>query len=243
MSKLTSVIASFAALFPALVAQAQDFQTGAVSDGQERSAGVNDSTESLNTGRGGFLGIGGQKPLQRVKGIPLPTRQNRYAANSFSGQAGGSFDSAPLMQSRRTKPMSGELTTDFPARMIYLNGKNVSSVREQTLENVNVRIDAQGNVYISAPHYEVQESTHYRPLLPNEVPKVGKPSPSSDSPLMQGRHSKSAPSQRSVVPPVETEDADSVEQGPALKPAEPAKNQSKDSPAGSDAAKTPTKGI
>jgi hypothetical protein len=207
MSNLIRVILCAAAIFQLDSSYAQELQPAAFPDAQERSALPSDSTETINTGRGGFLGLGGQKPLQRVKGIPLPSRPQRYAANTAVGQGNAPFDSAPMATSRRSKTISGDLTTDFPARMIYLNGRNISSVRDQQLEGVNVRIDAHGNVYISAPHYEVQESTHYRPLLPNEVPRVSKPSVSNEAPLLPGRYSKSAPQQRPAVPPVESDDS------------------------------------
>ena len=42
-------------------------------------------------------------------------------------------------------------------RGIFLNGIDISSAKHQTLENVTIRIDGQGNIYIEAPHYEVNE--------------------------------------------------------------------------------------
>lgn len=232
------ILSLITSIFPLWTGHAQDFQPASASDAQERSALPSDSTEMINSGRGGFLGIGGQKPLQRVKGIPLPNRTQRYAANSAAGQGSSSYDSAPLMAPRRSKPISGELTTDFPARMIYLNGKNISSVRDQQLEGVTVRIDSKGNVHISAPHYEVQESSHYRPLLPTEVPRVSKPSVSNEAPLMPGRYSKSAAQPRQAVPPVESDDsvaepeaassgAGSAAPAPAPAPAEASKAPAK----------------
>lgn len=201
------------------IAFAQEAQTGSTIDGGDRTAQMNDSTEGINTGRGGLFGIGGQKPMRRVAGIPLPARQNKLAANGIPGQSNVYRDSAPTFPMRRSKQMVGDLTTDFPARMVYLNGKNISSVREQQLNGVNVRIDAQGNLYISAPQYEVQESSHYRPLLPNEVPKVGKPSVSSEAPLFPGRFSKAAPLEKSeasagAVPPISSEDGEAAEMAP-----------------------------
>ena len=38
---------------------------------------------------------------------------------------------------------------------VYLNGVDISGVRNQTFENATVRIDAQGNVHIDAPGYAV----------------------------------------------------------------------------------------
>lgn len=213
LKHIFSVIAAFGVLLPEAIS-AQDTQMGSTAEESPRGAQQSDSTESLNKGRGGFLGIGGQRPMNRVNGIPLPTRGNRMAANSQGGgyqPAGG--DSYPIAGGRRSKAPVGDLTTDFPARMIYLNGKNISSVRDQQLDGVSVRIDANGNVHISAPQYEVQESMHYRPLLPNDIPKVGKPRVDRDAPLLQGRYSKPASkasdSVSGAVPPIEAEDSES----------------------------------
>lgn len=213
LKHILSVIAAFGVLLPEVIV-AQDMQMGSTAEESPRSAQQSDSTESLNNGRGGFLGIGGQRPMNRVNGIPLPTRGTRMAANSQGGgYQASSGDSFPVAGGRRSKAPVGDLTTDFPARMIYLNGKNISSVRDQQLDGVSVRIDANGNVHISAPHYEVQESMHYRPLLPSDIPKVAKPRVGRDAPLLQGRYSKPASkpvdSVSGAVPPIEAEDPES----------------------------------
>ena len=65
-------------------------------------------------------------------------------------------------------------TTQFPTRLIFLNGRNISSLKDEVLENVTVRIDAQGNIQIDAPHYEVNEQSSYHPLLPSELPRYPK---------------------------------------------------------------------
>ena len=54
--------------------------------------------------------------------------------------------------------------TSSQARNLYLNGIDISSARHQNLENVQVKIDGQGNIYISAPHYQVNEENTYIPL-------------------------------------------------------------------------------
>lgn len=41
---------------------------------------------------------------------------------------------------------------------VYINGVLVTGVRDQELDNVTVRLDAQGNVRITAPHYRVQRT-------------------------------------------------------------------------------------
>ncbi len=41
------------------------------------------------------------------------------------------------------------------ARNIFLNGVNIDTVRNQDFDNVQVRVDQSGNIYISAPQYTV----------------------------------------------------------------------------------------
>lgn len=50
------------------------------------------------------------------------------------------------------------------ARSVFLNGTDVSSSRNQRLSNVAVTIDENGNVFIEAPHYRVNEESTYMPL-------------------------------------------------------------------------------
>lgn len=65
-------------------------------------------------------------------------------------------------------------TTRFPGRLIFLNGVNIGSVRNQRLHNVEVFIDEHGNVHFTAQHYDVREQSSYHPLLPNEIPQYSK---------------------------------------------------------------------
>lgn len=215
---------------------AQDLQNNTAIESPEKLNTSAETTENLNSGRGGFLGLGGQKPLQKVGGIPLPNRQARLPTNPLAGQPISFRENLAGIPIRRSKPMMGELTTDFPARFIYLNGKNISNVREQRLDGVNVQIDAQGNIHISAPHYDVQESTHYRPLLPHEVPRINKPSSSdSEAALMPSRQSKASrpssldtsdsASNKQTVPPVGTADTE-IDDEPAETSTTPRKEAS-----------------
>jgi hypothetical protein len=50
------------------------------------------------------------------------------------------------------------------ARSVFLNGTDISSAKNQKLRNVTVQIDAQGNVYIEAAHYQVHDESAYLPL-------------------------------------------------------------------------------
>jgi hypothetical protein len=79
--------------------------------------------------------------------------------------------------------------TSHPPRTITLNGVDVNALRGETLENVTVRIDEQGNVAIMAPHYEVSTDATFHPLLPTELPRVPK-ARTAPRDLPQGRFSK-----------------------------------------------------
>lgn len=50
------------------------------------------------------------------------------------------------------------------ARSIFLNGIDVSSARNQTLKNVEIKINENGDIFIIAPHYQVNEEETYTPL-------------------------------------------------------------------------------
>jgi len=71
------------------------------------------------------------------------------------------------------------------ARSVYLNGIDISSSRNQNLKGVNLRIDENGNLYVEAPHYQVNEENTFAPLsswiqgttgpkhqVPQELPKT-----------------------------------------------------------------------
>lgn len=49
-------------------------------------------------------------------------------------------------------------------RSIFLNGIDVSSARNQTLKNVQIKINENGDVFMIAPHYQVNEEETYTPL-------------------------------------------------------------------------------
>ncbi len=70
------------------------------------------------------------------------------------------------------------------AGSVYVNGVNVDALRNQTFANVTVYIDAQGNVRVDAPQYQIEvvgtpppptPSSPVRPLPPGaDVPAPGK---------------------------------------------------------------------
>lgn len=49
-------------------------------------------------------------------------------------------------------------------RSLFLNGVDISSARSQDLKNVDVHINESGDVFIVAPHYQVNEEDTYVPL-------------------------------------------------------------------------------
>ncbi len=49
-------------------------------------------------------------------------------------------------------------------RSVYLNGVDISSAKSQDLRNVDVHINEAGDLFIIAPHYQVNEEDTYVPL-------------------------------------------------------------------------------
>ncbi len=90
--------------------------------------------------------------------------------------------------------------TQAHALDVYLNGVLITGVRDQEFENATVRLDAQGNVRIDAPHYQVEredrtdrgpggsdrnvESSPVTPRSPTIAPQ--RPSSSPDGPPARG---------------------------------------------------------
>ncbi len=59
---------------------------------------------------------------------------------------------------------SPKMPTTIPNRSIYINGVDVSSARNQDLRNVQIKIAENGDIYISAPQYQVTEEETFMPL-------------------------------------------------------------------------------
>ncbi len=116
----------------------------------------------------------GGSGLQRVGSIPLPVsvQNTEFSPSSKSSQDNSNRFVMP--QAVRDLKKFPYETTNISGRMIYLNGVNISSVRSQDLENVNIHIDKQGNIYIEAPHYETGVEKSYHPLMPRELPHFRK---------------------------------------------------------------------
>ena len=121
--------------------------------------------------------------VERVGAVPLPTE-------NF-----GVFPIPQINEIKETIRMgSGKKSkfesTNMPGRTLYMNGDNISSIRNQVLENVNVKIDQYGNIYIEAPQYEVASEQSYHPLLPKELPRFKKENVFEQMPIPQGTYSK-----------------------------------------------------
>lgn len=56
------------------------------------------------------------------------------------------------------------LTQSAQARSVYLNGTDISSARGQELKNVTIHINEKGDIFVIAPHYQVNEEDAYVPL-------------------------------------------------------------------------------
>lgn len=61
------------------------------------------------------------------------------------------------------------------ARSVYLNGIDISSARHQSMKNVNIRIDGDGNLFIEGVHYQVNEENTYYPLSSSARPDLNHP--------------------------------------------------------------------
>jgi hypothetical protein len=67
------------------------------------------------------------------------------------------------------------ISSSLWAKSIFLNGVDVSSAKNQSLKNVNVRISESGDIYIDAPHYEAKEEKTFLPLSRNYQGEIKKP--------------------------------------------------------------------
>lgn len=56
------------------------------------------------------------------------------------------------------------MPTTIPNRSIYVNGVDISSARNHDMRNVQVKISDNGDIYISAPQYQVIEEETFMPL-------------------------------------------------------------------------------
>lgn len=99
------------------------------------------------------------------------------------------------------------LAAKSTGRSVYLNGIDISSAKNQALSQVNVRIDAQGNIYIEAPQYEVQQETSFVPL--------GRSSPSNNG---TPEHKPPGPLPSKVEVPAKQEEAETGELPPQTTP-------------------------
>ena len=59
-------------------------------------------------------------------------------------------------------------------RSIFMNGVDISSARNQDLRNVHIRISENGDIFITAPQYQVTEEETYTPLS-SYVPGQSRP--------------------------------------------------------------------
>jgi hypothetical protein len=105
--------------------------------------------------------------VERVGAIPLPSDNFAQMPVSQIAQSQGNLE---FKDNRKLNYNSTYLT----GRSIYLNGENISSIRDQELDNVNLKIDNNGNIFIEAQQYEVGTEQSYHPLLPKELPKFQK---------------------------------------------------------------------
>jgi hypothetical protein len=127
--------------------------------------------------------------LQRLGNAPLPLPAKSVelmVSPNINIQRPVGSSVSPIPATPKKFPYD---STIMAGRIIYLNGVNITSVRNQELENVNIHIDNNGNIYIEAPQYEVGTEQSFHPLMPSELPKFPK-AQIKDSPIPSGVYSK-----------------------------------------------------
>ena len=76
--------------------------------------------------------------------------------------------SAQTLAFASTTPPQGNSSAPAPIttpnRSIFLNGIDISSARSQDLRNVHIKISETGDIFISAPQYQVTEEETFLPL-------------------------------------------------------------------------------
>ncbi len=90
---------------------------------------------------------------------------------------------------------------------LFLNGVDISSARSQELKNVDVIINEQGDIFLVAPHYQVNEEDTYiplskfakglGPLVHKPMQMMGKPSSNSSEERISEQKSTSDTSKES----------------------------------------------
>jgi nucleoid-associated protein YgaU len=135
----------------------------------EKSADKNPSPPSIEPG------------MKRVRAIPF--HGNSAPRAEKTGELSGASKSEKSVRAEsvfeHTEPVrkpqwQSPRASAYAVRKVFLNGTNISSLRGETLDNVQVRIDEQGDIHLLAPHYEVSEESSYHPLLPRELPRYSK---------------------------------------------------------------------
>lgn len=95
------------------------------------------------------------------------------------------------------------LSSAAMGRSIFLNGTDISSSRSQDLKGVTIHIDESGDVFITAPNYQVNEEDSYIPLSKyvqgTNVPAKGGPAQLPDGQAKVQGDTKVAPGQPAPV--------------------------------------------
>jgi hypothetical protein len=138
-------------------------------------------------------------------------------ALALSSLEGGLFASGSLATPNSPLPVtSGN-------RSIYLNGIDISSARNQDLRNVHIKISDGGDIYISAPQYQVTEEETFLPLSSytskSPLPEHKAPQAMS-APKLPSENVEKSPSKPATTPSAESANPPS---SPVL-PAQPASN-------------------
>ena len=60
--------------------------------------------------------------------------------------------------------LGGAMGATADSRSVYLNGTDFSNARDQTLKHVDLHIDDAGNIFVTAPQYQVHEESSFFPI-------------------------------------------------------------------------------
>lgn len=113
--------------------------------------------------------------------------QTPFGTGPAGSARGGGLSSSPDAHGLRSAEMAPPVLKNIPVQSVFLNGEGVIGLRNQVLKGVDIRFDGQGNIFIDAPHYQIQYDTTYHPILPEELPSLQKERalPPADVPALE----------------------------------------------------------
>lgn len=99
-------------------------------------------------------------------------------------------------------------------RSIFMNGVDISSARNQELRNVHIRISENGDIFITAPQYQVTEEETYTPLS-SYIPGQSRPTHQSPTAMGSEASARTESSDGPTVAPTVTPNTPAAKSQPA----------------------------